>query len=195
MDGRLDSQNQGRTVAPKTALSKSVFRTATVLNCLSNGIGSVTEIAEICGLPKSTIHRILGELCEVQLTMQDPSSNQYYLGPLISEMAAKPIVTHESLIICAANEMSKLAGYTGETVGLAGLIGLKQISLHEIPSIHDFKIVVQKKVTEHMHAGATSRVLLAQITAKDLKLVLANMDFKALTETTITYKRTMAGPS
>jgi IclR family KDG regulon transcriptional repressor len=172
----------------KFFFSKSVFRITNILICLSHGISSLTNIANACNVHKSTTHRLLGALCKAKVVMQDPVSQQYSLGPLISEMAANPKVTHQGLIVCAANEMRALANYSGETIGLAGLIGLQQLSLFEVPSIYDFRIVVQKMFTDNLHAGATSRVLLSQINKKELTLVTANMDFKPVTDNTITYR-------
>jgi DNA-binding IclR family transcriptional regulator len=168
--------------------SKSVFRIANILLCLSHGIDTLTDIANACHVHKSTMHRLLSALCQAKITVQNPENQHYSLGPLISELASNPSVTHQNLIVCAANEMESLANYTGETIGLNALISLLQISLYEIPSIHGFRVVLKAKVTESLHAGATSRVLLSQLNKKDLKLVIANLDFKPLTENTITYK-------
>jgi DNA-binding IclR family transcriptional regulator len=168
--------------------SRTVFRIANVLTCLSHGINSLTDIANACNVNKSTMHRLLAALCEAHVAMQNPADQQYNLGPLISELTSDLSMTHQSLIVCAANEMDSLANYTGETIGLNALIGLQQISLYEIPSIQGFRVVLKRKYTDNMHAGATSRVLLSQLNKKDLKLVIANLDFKPLTENTITYK-------
>jgi DNA-binding IclR family transcriptional regulator len=173
----------------KTLLSsKTVFRIANVLICLSHGVSSLTDIANACNVNKSTMHRLLAALCEAQIVMQNPRDQKYNMGPLISELTSNPSITHQSLIVCAANEMDSLANYTGETIGLNALIGLQQISLYEIPSIHGFRVVLKRKVTSDFHAGSTSRVLLSQLSKIDLKLVIANLEFEPLTENTITYK-------
>lgn len=181
-------QNYLRYSKNKVSSSKLIFRITNILICLSRGINSLTDIANACNVDKSTMYRILSVLCEAQITIQDPTDQQYHLGPFISEIAANPSLTHQSLILCASNEMASLATYTSETIGLNGLIGLQQISLYEIPSIHAFKVVQTRKVEHTLHAGATARVLLSQLNKKDLNLVIKNMDFKPITENTITYK-------
>ena len=181
-------QNYLRHPQKKVSSSKLVFRITNILICLSRGINSLTDIAKACNVDKSTMYRILCALCEAQIAMQDPRDQQYHLGPLISEITANPSLTHQSLIVCASNEMASLANYTGETIGLNSLIGLQEISLYEIPSIHAFRVVQTKKVEHNLHAGATARVLLSQLNKKDLNLVIKNLDFKPITENTITYK-------
>jgi DNA-binding IclR family transcriptional regulator len=183
-----DIQNLLFDIGKKFSSSKAIFRIANILICLSHGIGAVTDIANLCKVNKSTIHRLLKALCEAGITGQDPVSHEYYLGPLISKLASNPHITHENLIICAVDELRHLAAYTGETVGLAGLIGFQQVSLYEIPSTQDFRIVVNQRFPENMHAGATAKVLLSQLGSKELKIVVSNMDFKPMTDRTVTYK-------
>jgi DNA-binding IclR family transcriptional regulator len=188
MNENSNIQNYLRHSKNKVSSSKYVFRITNVLICLSRGINSLTDIANACKVDKSTMYRILSALCEAQIAMQDPTDQQYRLGPLVSEIAANPSLTHQSLIVCAGNEMASLASYTGETVGLNGLIGLQEISLYEIPSIHAFRVIQTRKVEHNLHTGATARVLLSQLNKKDLNLVIKNLDFKPVTENTITYK-------
>jgi DNA-binding IclR family transcriptional regulator len=56
----------------KETAVQSVRRAAEILNCISNGMSSVTDIAERCNLSKSTVHRLLKALGESELVMQDP---------------------------------------------------------------------------------------------------------------------------
>jgi IclR family KDG regulon transcriptional repressor len=172
----------------KPAVYKSVYRTANILKCVSNGVNSVTDIANLCNLDKSTVYRLLKTLNESGLILQDPITHQYFIGPLITEIASNPYVTHENLISCALNEMKRLSNLTGESIGLHVLIGIRCVILHEIPSIYDFAISAKKKIIEHLHAGANTRVLLSQLNSKELKIAMANMVLEPLTELTITDK-------
>ncbi|MCR4393528.1 MAG: hypothetical protein NUV31_04050, partial [Dehalococcoidales bacterium] len=53
---------------------------------------------------------------------------------------------------------------------------------------YELQIVAKKKVINDLHAGASSKVLLAQLNPKDLNIVVNNLSFKPLTEHTITNK-------
>ena len=170
------------------AALKSVFRTANILSCLSKGIDSITEIATVCKLNKSTIHRLLKALGEARITMRDPITRRYYIGPLIAEIASNPYFTHEHLGLCAINEMRYLSDFTGESIGLNVLIGLQNVLLHEIPSTYDLQIVAKKRISSNIHAGAASKVLLSQLDTKKLKIIMANLTLEPLTERTVTDK-------
>jgi DNA-binding IclR family transcriptional regulator len=165
---------------------KSVFRTANILTCLSNGIESITDIASTCKLNKSTVYRLLKALCEAGLTMRDPLSRRYYIGPLITEIASNPQVTHEYLITCAFNEMRALSNISGESIGLNILLGLKNVLLYEIPSTYDLQIVGKNRVAGHLHAGANSKLLLLQLNKRELSMALNNMVLEPLTPHTVT---------
>jgi IclR family transcriptional regulator, KDG regulon repressor len=167
---------------------KSVFRTAKILNCVSRGIGSITDIAAYCQVDKASIHRLLQALCETRLIVQDPITRQYHLGTLISEITSNPLTAHNSLITCADTEMRHLAECTGETVGLSMLVGLQRLTLHIIPSSQDFRIVPKNTFVDYLYIGATARVLLSQLNPKAFKIIIANLDFKPFTENTIIYK-------
>lgn len=70
---------------------RNALRTANVMTCLSHGVETVTELAEICKLNKATIHGLLQVLCESRMVMQDPINHRYFIGPLITEIASNPI--------------------------------------------------------------------------------------------------------
>jgi predicted transcriptional regulator len=66
--------------AKKETAVQSIKRASAILNCISDGTNSVTDIATKCDLSKSTVHRLLKALCESELVMQDTLNHQYFLG-------------------------------------------------------------------------------------------------------------------
>jgi IclR family KDG regulon transcriptional repressor len=183
-------------IMPKAALKKkekqsaykSVFRTAAILNCLNKGISTVSDIAENLKINKSTVYRLLQALVDAEITLRNPVNRHYYIGPLIAQIAANPGITHNTLVLCAANEMEHLSELTGESIAMNVLVGINTYILHEIPSIHDIQIVAKKSVGYNLHAGANSRILLSQLEGKELRKVINNISFVRLTERTITSK-------
>jgi IclR family KDG regulon transcriptional repressor len=167
---------------------KSISRSAAILNCLNKGISTVTDIANTLKVNKSTIYRLLQALDEAEITMRNPINRHYYIGPLIAQIAANPDITHNTLVLYAIDEMERLSQLTGESIAANVLIGVNSYLLHEIPSTHDIRIVARNRISSNLHAGGTSRVLLAQLNNKDLKKVINNMSFIQLTERTVTSK-------
>jgi IclR family KDG regulon transcriptional repressor len=186
---KQNDDNQDSMVKTNTTPFKLVSRIATILTCLNSGTNSVTEIAKICGVNKSTAHRLLKAMEQAKFTIQDPVHHRHSLGSLIVDISSSPNVTHQHLVSCALKEMSYLSNLTNESIGLAILNGVQSILLHEIPSGHDLNIASRYKVVGKLHAGASTRTQLAELDDKELQITMLNMDFEQITENTITQKK------
>lgn len=172
----------------KTAV-KSIYRAAFVLDCISNGTNSITEISESCHLSKSTVHRLLKALGESRLIIQDPTNRKYYLGYLITRLLSRPQITHEYLIRCAREEMKALADFSEETVYLGIMVALNYIGLHEIPSKNSLRVVEpEDRKIGPVHAGAGGKVLLSQLSSQELRLAMKHLVLEPLTDHTVTDK-------
>ena len=166
----------------------SIAHATGVLACISNDLHALTDIARQCNLGKSTIHRVLKLLGQSGLVVQDSINRRYYLGPLITQLAANPLATHEYLIMQANEEMKRLSQMSEETVTLDILIGVKHFSLHEIPSRHDLKVTQESRMAGPLQAGASVKVLLSLLNDKQLKKALDSMNITRATEHTVTSK-------
>jgi IclR family acetate operon transcriptional repressor len=113
---------------------QSIFRAAQILNSISSGLHSMTEIGNVCKLSKSTTHRLLQALVKSGFVTQDPISRLYYLGYTITHLIARPEMTHEYLVLCARDEIKRLSDLTGETVSFGLLLALRYVNLLSIPS-------------------------------------------------------------
>ncbi len=172
----------------KNSLSgKSIFRVVKILTSIGEGATSITDIAKMCNLSKATVHRILKVLEESHLVHHDLINRQYLLGTLFINFVSKPQVTHAYLTKCAFGEMKRLSDLTQDTIHLDILSGLNIIVLSAIPSKHPLRIVEEICVTEHLHAGATAKVLLSQLNNADLKVVFKHMNFVPFTENTVVH--------
>jgi DNA-binding IclR family transcriptional regulator len=166
--------------------SGSVAHAANILLCLSEQVHTISEISRQCQLGKSTVHRVLKLLEQTGMVIQDPINRNYYLGPFISRLNANPGTSHEYLIILALDEMRRLSRLAGETIPLDLMIGLKLMPLYELTSLHDLKVTQQSKIEGPSHAGASRKVLLSQLDDRQLKMVLAGLEYTKLTERTVT---------
>ncbi|MCX7911564.1 MAG: IclR family transcriptional regulator [Dehalococcoidales bacterium] len=184
----IKRSSPARKKAKERTTLKAVYRTAEILRLLQRGPASLSVIADELGIHRSTALRLLRALEDAGLAVRNRLNRQYYIGSLITELVSDPDVTHQYLVSCALNPMKRLAAYTRESIGLNVLIGTHNILLYEIPSTYELQVVAKKKVSSELHAGAASKVLLAQLSPKDLDIVINNLDFKPITERTITSK-------
>jgi len=143
---------------------KSIFRAAKILTCLSDGKNSVTEIAENCKLSKSTVSRLLSALEKSNLAIRDPLHRKYFLGYLVNRLVGNPKTTHLDLITLSADEMNNLSKICGETVVLDILVGVRNIRLHTIPSVHNIRVYDDNYDLPNLDIqGAAIKVLLSQL--------------------------------
>jgi DNA-binding IclR family transcriptional regulator len=112
------NNNTSENIQPKSFVN----RIADTLVCLSKGKNAVSEVANDCKLSISTAHRLLNILTEPGFTIYDPTSHLYYLGPLISQLAENPNITHQFLLRSATDEMKRLSGITEETLTFSLLL-------------------------------------------------------------------------
>ncbi len=96
---------------------RAVERALAILNCFdaNNSVLGVTEIAGRLGLPKSTVHRILGTLESQGFVQQDPVTSQYQLGLKLMELGAL-VGTRAVLRQVSLPMLQALSGETEETV-------------------------------------------------------------------------------
>jgi len=167
----------------------SIPRAARILDCLSHNINTVTEISRHCHFAKSTVHRILKLLEQSFLVTEDPIDNHYYIGPLITNLATNPVTLHEYLIRCSLEEMKHLSAISEETVSLDILQGVQTIPLYEIISPHEIKVTDTNRKMGPLYTGASSKVLLSQLSDERLKIAMNYIgEIPKLTPTTITDK-------
>jgi DNA-binding IclR family transcriptional regulator len=182
-----------KTASQPEKVTGSIAHATEILLCLADDIHKVSDIARRTGFSKSTVHRVLKLMEQSQLAVQDTINRRYYLGSLITRLASNTLTTHKRLITCADAEMKRLAYLSEETVVMDILMGLKYLPIHEIPSRHNLKVSQEIKKTAQMYdklyAGASVKVLLAQMDEKKLRTLMSIINIPAATSHTITDKR------
>ncbi len=169
-------------VSKKESAVQSIRRAADVLNCISNGVNSVTNIAKKCGLSKSTVHRLLKALNESEMVMQDLTNHQYYLGYAIIKLISTPLTTQEYLTSCASEDMNLLSESTGETVNLGIKMGVNSIIIHVVTSKSELKVEGANFKIRPIHEGVDGSVLLSQLDDYQVSNILDNIKYELNTK-------------
>jgi DNA-binding IclR family transcriptional regulator len=123
-------------------------------------------------LTKSTAHRLLRALEQTELIKKNPVSGRYYLGPLISQLAASPISEHQFLISCSIEEIRKLRDLSGETVNLQIPLGTERMCLEEIQSKEFIKYVSGKGAIYPIFAGSAGKMLLSMMNNDQIDILM-----------------------
>jgi len=167
----------------------SIIKGANILRILSDGTDRISDLSDRLSLSKGTAHRLLKSLETSGLVMQDPITRRYYLGSLILNLASKPIIANQNLIVSAFEEMKYLRDLCRETVVLHIRIGLERICLEELQSLENIKYTAGKGFVAPIYTGSAGKILLSELEDKELQLLMKNVYLVPIGPSTITDKR------
>lgn len=139
-----------------------VRRVLAVLDTFSSAdpVLGISEIARRCGLPKSTVHRIVVDLCDHRIMERVPqSAGEYRLGVRLFELG-ELVPVHRSLSGTALPIMEDLREATRHRVHLAVLDG---IDVLYVAILGSGAVHVDSRVGGRLpaHATGVGKVLLA----------------------------------
>ncbi|HLM31233.1 MAG TPA: IclR family transcriptional regulator C-terminal domain-containing protein [Solirubrobacterales bacterium] len=165
-------------VIERPAGARTIGRALGVLDCFSTAASSLrtTSIAQRCGLPVPTTHRILRVLERYGYLVRDPASAEYSLGPAAASLAHEdPFVA--ALRRAAPPALRTLCSAAGERAVLAGLSGSRDHAIEISIGQGDRSVtcgdIAHPAVTRPLHAGASAKVLLAELANDELDRLLA----------------------
>jgi DNA-binding IclR family transcriptional regulator len=176
----LAGQGRSRTI-------QSVDRAAALLKAIADARRppTVVELAELCGLNRSTAWRLLATLDAHGLIERDPVSQRYSLGYALLRIAAGAEV--DPLVRRARPVLESLARETGEAANLAvakrfNLVYVDQVDPPQIMAPNWFGRPVP------LHATSTGKAYLAFLEPDERRAALPER-LERYTETTVTDRR------
>jgi DNA-binding IclR family transcriptional regulator len=166
--------------------TEAADRVADVLVLFAHGSTSVgvSEIARELGLSKAVVHRILQSLVSRSFVTVDPDTREYRLGPAALALGARAL-RDVDLRRAARPVLRRLRDDTDETTTLSELVDDGRVYLDQIESRQEVKMTVELGRPHPLHAGASSRVILAYLPTERVKRVIDG-GLPALTSDTIT---------
>jgi DNA-binding IclR family transcriptional regulator len=175
MNEHLSGVNGGRV--------QSVQRAAALLEAIAASPEPQTapDLAECCGLNRSTAWRILATLEEEGLVDRDPATNRYSIGHAVVRLAS---AAADSLPRLARPHLEELSRRTGETVSLAVPRRLQLVYVDQVQAPHVMAADWLGRAVP-LHATSTGKALLAWLPADELDAALAQ-PLARFTERTIT---------
>lgn len=172
---------------PASTGKSTIDRMCAVLNTFSEDekVLTLSEISRRIQLPKSTTHRFLTALVEQGLLYKDPDGTGFRLGYQILRwgMLAQRSIEFRNLALPILKEISQSSQ---ETVVLSVRDGNAAIWVEQIESEQAFRIVKREGVRLLLHAGASSKVLLAFLPDDEKEALSSQIELVALQKNTIT---------
>jgi DNA-binding IclR family transcriptional regulator len=166
--------------------TQSADRVADVLLFVAAGERSVgvSAVARGVGLSKAVVHRILRSLAARQLVAVDAATGAYALGPAAAALGARALRDFD-LRTVALPVIRGLHEQTGETATVSALVGSARVYVDQLVSVKQIRMTVELGRPYPLHAGASSKAILAIAPADLRERVLAGA-LPALTPRTIT---------
>jgi DNA-binding IclR family transcriptional regulator len=175
----------GRTGRPSTI--QSVDRAAALLKAIGDSAHppTVVELAEACGLNRSTAWRLLSTLDRHGLVERDPISQRYSVGYAFLRIAAAS--DHDPLVRRARPVLEQLAVETAETASLALA---KRLNLVYVDQIDPPQIMAPNWLGRPvpLHATSSGKAFLAFLDPDERDAVLGPK-LERFTDATVTDRR------
>ena len=163
---------------------QSVARAADLLKALGahGGPATVFDLADRCGLNRSTAWRILATLEDEGLVERDPATGRYEIGYALVALGAA--AGHDPLIRRAHPALRALAEACLETASLAVPRGMQLVYVDQVQAPHVMAADWLGRATP-LHATSTGKALLAWLSEDDIGAALPGR-LERFTDTTIT---------
>lgn len=176
---------------PEEKTVNSIIRAVNILKIISEGNNQLSVISKSLQLGKGTVHRILKTLEETGLVKQDPINRCYFLGPLVLSLSASTEIVHHFLVYCSYEELKHLRDLSHETVNLQIRMGLQRVCIGEVESQEAIKYISGKGSVHPLYLGSAGKLLLAEMTDDEVRIILNQVAFDPVCTNTIVDKTVM----
>lgn len=132
----------------------------------------VTEVVNRLDLSKAVVHRILSSFKVKGFVELDEATHRYSLGPAILTLGLSYLDRLDVREV-ARDALRELVRRTDETATLSIRSGMARVYVDQVTPVRDIKMVVQLGSAHPLHAGASSKALLAFLPDEEHEAYLA----------------------
>lgn len=144
----------------------------------------VTEVATELGLSKAVVHRVLVSFRNAELVELDEDTRRYRLG-LRALRIGMAYLDGIDVIDLARDRLDRLVALTQETATVSVLSGQHRVYVAQSTPQRDIKMVVRIGSSHVLHAGASSKAILAFMPQDFQDAYLARGELEQVTGRTI----------
>lgn len=142
----------------------------------------LSQLADTCGLPLPTIHRLMRTLVVGGYVRQQPN-RRYALGPRLIRLGE---TAGRALGAGARPFLAGLTDAVGETANMAILDGDQVVYVAQVPSRHSMRMFTEVGRRVDAHCTAVGKAILARLPEADANQVITRTELRPVTEHTIT---------
>lgn len=146
---------------------------------------SLSELTEVVGFPKSTLHHILNTLLPYDYVAQDTGSKKYRLGYKFLSLG-KIILDHLDVRRIAHSSLRVLQEKTRESVHLAILRNGRVTYIDKIGQPAGLSLATYIGFATDPHAAAGGKVLLSELSEREILEIYRGRELKHYGKNTVT---------
>ena len=148
------------------------------------GVG-LPDLAARLGLPRQTVHRVLGQLRDSGLLLRDPVRERFSVGPRLIQLSLASLGANNPWAPVRA-ALQELVDELGETCNIGVLDGLDYVYVDRIECEWPLRIHLEVGYRMPAHCIAAGKVLLAYLDPELCARLLRSRKLVARTSRTIT---------
>ena len=149
-----------------------------------HGIG-LPDLAARLGLPRQTVHRLLGQLQTSGLLLRDPARERFLIGPRLTRLSLAALASNNRWAP-VRSVMQELVDELGETCNIGVLDGLDYVYVERIECAWPLRIHLEVGNRAPAHGLSGGKVMLAHLDPKACARLLRSRKLVARTPNTIT---------
>ncbi|PJN29789.1 IclR family transcriptional regulator [Kitasatospora sp. CB02891] len=165
-------------------MSQTVTRALRLLAELGEGERSLDQLADLLGVHKTTVLRLLQTLEEERFVHRD-AQYRYHLGAGLFALSSLAL-EQRGIRRTAAPHLAELNATTGQTVHLAAYEGGEVVYIDKYDSRHPVRMYSRIGLRAALHNTAVAKVLLADLSPVERRRVVGTIEFTVHTPNTIT---------
>lgn len=169
----------------QSGATQSIARCFAVLECVAamEGGAALRELAARVGLPKSTVHRLLGDLMALGYVRQEGEGGPYRLTARMFEVGSASIGRMD-LVTLARPHLERLAGELRETVHLVVRDGSDVVYVYKAEA-GDLRLSSRLGLRAPMYCTGVGKAILATLPYTAAEQALAAASPRSVTPKTI----------
>lgn len=162
----------------------------TVLQVVADQPGQldIAKLAKHLPYPRGTLYRIVAALSAEALIVEDPATGRFKLGHRLISLASKSWEMLDLRSI-AHQHIAALRDGTGETVHLAVPSGQEMVYIDKLESPRSVRMTSRIGTRVNLYSTSVGKAYLAALPDDARRQLLSGVDFRALTEHTITRRK------
>ncbi len=166
------------------------LRAIAILEAIASADGplGLVELMQATGLPKPTVHRIVGLLEGAALLVREAEGKRYAPGPRLASLALSSL-THTAWRAPRHAILKALVDEIGETCNLTLLDGTEVVYLDRVEAAWPLRLHFQTGSRVPAHCSASGKLLLSLLPARERRRILDALPYSFHTANTITRRR------